>query len=109
MSARLAEWNQDQAGLAERFDRDKDGHVSLAEWEHAREEARQAVVQRHLDQPSQPALHVLGRPEGRHLFLIAAFPEAELARRYRKRAIFAFVGFAAAVYALGWLLQGVFG
>jgi hypothetical protein len=109
VTALLAEWKQDQAGLAERFDRDGDGHVSLEEWEHAREQARHAVVQRHLDQPTQPALHVLGRPEGRRLFLIAAFPETALARRYRRRAIVAFLGCAAAVYALGWLVQGVFG
>ena len=63
---------------------------------------------------SLPAHEIVRRgialvPEGRRLFLIAAFPESALARRYRRRAIVAFVGCAAAVYALGWLLQGVFG
>ncbi len=43
IAALLAEWKQDQAALAERFDRDRDGHVSLGEWEHAREEARRTV------------------------------------------------------------------
>jgi hypothetical protein len=43
------------------------------------------------------------------MFLIAAFPEGDVARRYRRRAVIAFCGFAAAVFALGWLLQGVFG
>ena len=38
------------------------------------------------------------------------FPQTEraltaLARRYRRRALLAFAGFAAAVYALAWLLQ----
>jgi hypothetical protein len=49
------------------------------------------------------------RPESGQLFLIAAFPGGDLAKRYRRRAIMAFVGFAAATYGLGWLLQGVFG
>ena len=38
-AALLAEWKQDQPALVERFDRDRDGRVSLAEWEQAREEA----------------------------------------------------------------------
>ena len=109
VTALLAEWKQDQAQLAERFDRDGDGKVSLGEWEHAREEARRTVTERHLERPVQPALHVLGRPDGGRLFLIAALPEGEIARKYRRRALLAFVGFVAATYALGWLLQGVFG
>ena len=77
--------------------------------ERAREEARRTVTQRHLDQPTRPALHVLGRPDGGRLFLIATLQEKALAKRYRRRALAAFAGFAAAVYALAWLLQGVFG
>jgi hypothetical protein len=109
VTALLAEWKQDQSQLAERFDLDSDGSVSLSEWEHAREEAKRAVTERNLDRPSQPTLHVVGRPEAGRLFLIAAFPEGAIARRYRRRAVVAFVGFVAATYALGWLLQGVFG
>jgi hypothetical protein len=109
ITALLAEWKQDQAALKERFDTDGDGQVSLEEWERAREAARQAVTQRHLEQPVPQAMHVVGRPDGAQLFLIAAYPEKELARRYRRRAVLAFAGFGAATYALGWLLQGVFG
>jgi hypothetical protein len=108
-AALLAEWKQDQAGLAERFDRDRDGRVSMNEWEQAREEARRTVAERQIERPVQAALNVVRRPESGQLFLIAAFPGGDLAKRYRRRAIMAFVGFAAATYALGWLLQGVFG
>jgi ferric-dicitrate binding protein FerR (iron transport regulator) len=82
--------------------------VSLEEWERARADARHAVVQRHLERPTQPAQNVLGRPQDGHLFLVAALPQADVARRYRRRALAAFAGFAAAAYALGWLLQGLF-
>jgi hypothetical protein len=109
MSALLAEWKQDQAGLAERFDADGDGRVSLEEWERARAEARDTVVRRHLDRPAGAALNLLVRPDGRRLFLIAALDERQLAKRFRRRAALAFAGFAAAVYALGWLLQGLVG
>jgi len=109
IAALLAEWKQDQPALLERFDADGDGRVSLEEWERAREEARHAVTRRHLEQATPDAVHVVGRPDGRQLFLIAAYPEHALARRYRRRALLAFAGFGLATYALGWLLQGVFG
>ena len=109
VAALLAEWKQDQAALVERFDADGDGQVSLGEWERAREEARHAVTQRHLEKPVPAAVHVISRPESRQLFLIAAYPEKELAKRFRRRALVAFVGFGVATYALGWLLQGVSG
>jgi hypothetical protein len=108
VAALLAEWKQDQTDLARRFDADGDGRVSLEEWERAREEARRTVTQRHLEQPVPPALHVVGRPDGRQLFLIASYPEKALARRFRRRAIVAFGGFAIATCALAWLLQGAF-
>ena len=109
VAALLAEWKQDQAALVARFDADGDGQVSLGEWERAREEARHAVTQRHLEKPVPAAVHVISRPDSRQLFLIAAYPEKELAKRFRRRALIAFVGFGVATYALGWLLQGVSG
>src|SRR5512135_1769591 len=89
VAALLAEWKQDQASLVARFDADGDGQVSLGEWGRAREEARQAVTQRHLEKPVPAAVHVISRPESRQLFLIAAYPEKELAKRFRRRALIA--------------------
>ena len=109
VAALLAEWKQDQAALAGQFDSDHDGRVSMGEWERARAEAKRTVAGREAGRPPTPALHVLGRPDGGQLFLIAAFPEGDVARRYRRRAILAFAGFVAATCALGWLLQGAFG
>jgi hypothetical protein len=108
-AALLNEWKQDQAALAERFDQDRDGRVSLAEWEAARAAARQTVDDRRAAEPAHQVRHVLSRPSDGQLFLLAALPPADLARRYRRRALWAFVGFLVGVYALGWLLQGVFG
>lgn len=105
----LAEWKTDQAALIRRYDSDRDGRVSLAEWEHARAEARRTVAGRASAEPPAPALHAVGRPDGDRIFLIAAFPERDVARRYRRRAVLAFCGFLAAALALGWLLQRAFG
>ena len=105
----LAEWKQDQPALIQRFDRDGDGRIDLVEWEAARQEARHTVTRRSAERPARQNFHVLCRPDGDRLFLLAALPPGDLTRRYRRRAAFAFCGFVAAVYALGWLLQGGFG
>jgi hypothetical protein len=105
--ALLAEWKLDSESLTRRFDRDADGEISLEEWELARTEARRTVERQRAERPAIPALHVLGPPDGNRLFLLATFAAADVARRYRRRAFIAFVGFVAAVYALGWLVQGV--
>jgi hypothetical protein len=107
MGALLAEWKQDQAELGRRFDRDRDGAVSLEEWEAARAEARRTVERQRAERPAADALHLLGRPDNGQLFLLASFKAADVARRYRRRAYVAFAGFFAAVYALGWLMQGL--
>jgi hypothetical protein len=105
----LSEWKQDQPALLERFDADRDGRIDLAEWERAREAARRTAYESRADQPARETRHLLCRPEGQHVFLLAALPPGDLARRYRRRALLSFVGFVAAVYALGWLLQDAFG
>jgi hypothetical protein len=107
-AALLTEWKDDQAALLERFDRDRDGRIDLDEWERARSQARRDVTERRTGQPAVPAAHVLCRPDDGRLFLIAAFPPGDLARRYRRRAAFAFGGFVGGVYALAWLLQRAF-
>jgi hypothetical protein len=105
----LEQWKKDQQGLVDRFDRDRDGQVSVKEWELARAEAVQEIQQRRLERPAQPMLHSLGPPPDGRLFLIAAFPGSDIARRYRRKAMLAFAGFVLATYALGWTLQAVFG
>jgi hypothetical protein len=107
-AALLTEWKQDQAELVRRFDADGDGRIDLAEWDQAREAARRAVYEKQVDRPQRTTLHVLCRPEDR-MFLLAALAPGDLVKRYRRRALWSFVGFVVAVYALGWLLQDAFG
>jgi hypothetical protein len=107
-AALLSEWKQDQPALLQRFDADADGRIDLAEWEAAREAARRTVIERQLDRPTHENLHALCKPAGR-LFLLAALPPGDLAKRYRRRALWSFVGFVVGVYALGWLIQDTFG
>jgi hypothetical protein len=105
----LAEWKQDQPALLQRFDQDGDGRIDMHEWETARRAARESLLERGRERPPGQNYHVLARPGEGRLFLVAAVPAADLARRYRRRAVLAFVGFLGAVYALGWLLQTFMG
>jgi hypothetical protein len=105
----LAEWKQDQPALLQRFDHDRDGRIDLEEWEAARAAARQLVLENSVRRGPESNHHVLCRPDGGRLFLVSALPHNDLVKRYRRQALLAFVGFMAAVFALGWLLQGSFG
>lgn len=103
--ALLTQWKDDQGRLLERFDADRDGRIDLAEWEVARAEARRAAEEQARQRPVAESLHVVAAPGDGQLYLLAAVPPAELAKRHRRRALVAFVGFVAAVYAFGWMLQ----
>lgn len=107
-AALLVEWKQDQPALLRRFDSDRDGRIDPAEWERVREAARHAVYERQAERPKHDALHLLCKPDGQ-LFLLAALQPGDLVKRYRRRALWSFLGFVVAVYALGWLLQDAFG
>jgi hypothetical protein len=109
LSRLLTEWKRDQAELNRRFDTDRDGHLSIEEWERARSAAQTEVDRRAATRPAIEQVHAVGKPADGQLYLIAAFPEGDLARRYRRRALAAFVGFVAATAALGWLLHGALG
>lgn len=103
--ALLTEWKDDQGQLLERFDANRDGRIDLDEWEVARAEARRTAGQQAAARPAITALNVVGAPDASQLFFIAALSPADLVKRYRRRAIVAFVGFVAAVYAFAWMLQ----
>jgi hypothetical protein len=81
----------------------------VVEWEAARQEAQRTLTGRRAERLPRQNFHVLCRPDGDRLFLLAALPPGDLTRHYRRRAALAFFGFVAAVYAFGWLLQGAFG
>ena len=106
-AALLAEWKRDQPALLKRFDADGDGRIDLAEWEEARSAARRAVSETRATRAVPEPLHVVCKPEAQ-LFLLAALDPQQLVGRYRRRALWSFLGFLVAVYALGWLVQDAF-
>lgn len=78
----LGDWKQDQAALKARFDLDRDGEISAAEWALARQAARREVARQHAELRAAPARHYLEKPRDGRLFLIANIAPERLARKY---------------------------
>lgn len=101
----LAEWKQDQPALLQRFDANRDGVLSLKEWELARTTARRQI-ERQPPSASAPTTNVLRRPQDDRPFLIAACDLKKLARHSRMAAAGLIAAFLVAVTALAKLLLG---
>lgn len=101
----LGRWKQDRGMLLRRFDRDRDGTISLQEWEEARQEAEREVMASWHEKAGQSDLPLLKRPDHGRPYLLSTTPQETLIARYRRKAILAALSFLAlgsgVVYALG--------
>ena len=105
LSALLAEWKKDMPRLLARFDADRDGALSLGEWDNARRAAMQEVAQRKNEQLLQPETNMISRPQDGQFFLISNLAENKLLRRYLLWVWAHVVIFLGALAGLGWVLQ----
>ena len=85
VSALITEWKNDKQQLLQRFDLDKDGSISLKEWELARMQAIREVRKNRLEQLGNhvEGVHLLRKPRDNRLFLLANEMPDALGRRYR--------------------------
>jgi hypothetical protein len=93
-AAKLHEWKQDQPALLARFDLDRDGKLSDAEWQAAREAAAREAETQTLE-ASIARESLIGEPPNGEPFLIAPLSESAIERRERL--------FAGLYFALGLL------
>ncbi len=101
LRALLGDWKKNQPALLQRFDLDKDGKIDEKEWMLARSQARREVVKNRQEQINTLAdgLNVLGPTRDRSRpYILSAFTQTELAKRYRLRAM---------LYAGGCFLLGL--
>lgn len=99
----LGEWKRDRPALLQRFDRNRDGAIDLAEWEAARAAAQREIAAQHAEALAAPEMHAMRRPQDGRLYLISDLDPAALARRYRALALLqaaVFLGAAAATTLL---------
>jgi len=108
ISARLRAWKQDPGMLLRRFDRNGDGEIDAAEWEHARAEAERETLAERAERAVQSATHLLRLPTDGRPFILSAEPQARLAGRFRRRALGALLATALVALALGWVLWARF-
>jgi hypothetical protein len=83
LAALLTEWKTDKRTLLTRFDTDRDGEISLEEWEHARKAASDEVDRAHLDIRLKDGIHLMRKPAHGRPFLIANREVTALVRHFR--------------------------
>ena len=85
VGALLAQWKADQKQLHGHFDLDRDGMISVKEWELARLQAQREVRTRHAEVQSRSVegVHVLRKPGDGRLFLLANELPDKIGSRYR--------------------------
>lgn len=79
----LADWKRDKAALLARFDANRDGEISLDEWEIARKAASDEVDRSHLDIRLKDGVHLVRKPAVGRPYLIANRDVHALVRHYR--------------------------
>ena len=79
----LSEWKRDKSALLARFDADRDGEISLDEWERARHAASEEVDRAHLDIRLKDGIHLMRKPAHGRPFLIANREVTALVRHFR--------------------------
>ena len=81
----LVDWKADQSGLLRRFDKNRDGVIDVKEWDKARHEAEKEVRRERYTQPVHTGVHVLSAPPDGRPYLLAAWPQEPLVKRFRRR------------------------
>jgi hypothetical protein len=107
----LTEWKQDQPALLKRFDLNRDEKIDDKEWMLARAQARREVMKSRRDEShrSVDGLNVLGPTRNRHRpYLLSAFTQGELAKRYQRWAAFYAVGCFMLGLATVWVFNAKF-
>jgi hypothetical protein len=108
----LHEWKKDQATLKQRFDLNNDGKIDQMEWKLARSQARREVAKARREQSEvfTEGINLLTRTNDRNRpFLLSAFPQRDLIKRYRLWALLYGAGFFALSSAGIWLSNTRFG
>lgn len=97
----LRVWKQDQAALKKRFDLNQDGHIDQQEWMLARAAARREAqkTRRETQMHFTDGINLLSRTaDTRRPYILSAYPQKHLIKRYR---------IAAALYGTGFFLLGI--
>lgn len=101
LSELLSEWKRDKHALLARFDADRDGEISEAEWEQARKAAADAVDREHLEIRLKDGVHLMRKPAHSRPFLITNREASALTRHFRLWSWWHLLSIAGAMTGLG--------
>ena len=105
---RLREWKTNTEVLHERFDLDENGRLDEREWMLVRSAARREIeAERHKEQKRYTeGVNILGRPDdARRPFLISAYDQKQIIRRYRIFSTLMAAGFFGLGIAALWIFN----
>lgn len=101
ISALLSEWKRDKTQLLARFDANRDGEISLEEWESARHAAAAEVDNAHFNIRLDDSIHLIRKPAHGRPFLIANREVDSLVRHFRRWSWFHLLFLFLSLIALG--------
>ncbi|MGH8551406.1 MAG: GIDE domain-containing protein [Methylococcales bacterium] len=102
----LSGWKRDKSSLLARCDLNQDGRIDVREWEVARKAARKTVEQSRKTETEQPSTNLIRKPGNSDLpFILSAVSQPLLINRQRRKAVFWFAAFLAAVLLTAWAAQ----
>jgi len=108
----LQEWKRDQAALKERFDLNQDGRIDEKEWMLARAQARREVLRARTEQQQtfSEGINLVGPTnDSSRPYILSAYPQADIVKRYQLWAGLYGAGFFLLGSAGGWLFNTRFG
>lgn len=106
VSMKLREWKNDPNLLLHRYDTDRDGEISVKEWQKAQSDATLAVKRDIGQRAKMKQLSLLqASPHKSQPYILSTVPEQQLISRYQRRALFAMIGFISLGAMLVWALN----
>ncbi len=97
----LRHWKNDPNQMLHDFDKDRDGEISLTEWEAARQKAESTVVLQQGHREKMEQLNVLTAPSNKHQpYILSTLPESKIVTRFYLKSMTALAGF----FVLGGLI-----
>ncbi len=100
----IRRWKQNPADLLRRFDADRDGVISPAEWDVALQMAEHEALMNWHRTASDAELNLLRKPADGRPFLLSTVPEQVLKRRYRNQAWWSAGAFLLFATVAAWIL-----
>ncbi len=97
-------WKKNPAALLKHFDADGNRELDMQEWEAVRKAAYLRVRKEQSKRSVQPPTHIMKKPQhDNRPFLLSVYPQDELVKRYKLKAVGCMAGFFAAGSTAVWM------